>query len=96
MVLEPIRCPTCQGANVTKHGQTADRKQRFRCKELSCPRATFIRNYSELGRLPDTKQQIMDMALNGSGVRDTARVLEVSTATVMKELTKRTAPGSGQ
>ena len=96
MVLEPIQCPTCQGTKVIKHGQTADKKQRFRCQELSCPRATFIRNYSELGRLPDTKQQIIEMALNGSGVRDTARVLRVSTATVIKELKKSAAPGSGQ
>ncbi|URD53384.1 IS1-like element transposase (plasmid) [Chroococcidiopsis sp. CCNUC1] len=29
------------------------------------------------------------MALNGSGIRDTARVLHVSTSTVIKELKKR-------
>jgi len=34
------------------------------------------------------KQQIVDMALNGSGIRDTARVLHVSTNTVIKELKK--------
>ena len=33
--------------------------------------------------------KIVDMALNGSGVRDTARVLGVSQATVIKELKKR-------
>lgn len=35
------------------------------------------------------KQQIIDMAMNASGIRDTARVLHVSTHTVMKELKKR-------
>jgi transposase-like protein len=35
------------------------------------------------------KQQIVDMAINASGIRDTARVLHVSTNTVMKELKKR-------
>jgi len=33
------------------------------------------------------KQQIVDMTLNGSGIRDTARVLH-DTNTVMKELKK--------
>jgi transposase-like protein len=39
--------------------------------------------------LPAVKQQIIDMALNGSGVRDTSRVLGISTATVINELKKR-------
>ncbi|WP_028954006.1 IS1-like element transposase [Synechocystis sp. PCC 7509] len=30
------------------------------------------------------------MALNGSGIRDTARVLHISTSTVIKELKKQT------
>jgi len=34
------------------------------------------------------KQQIVEMTLNGSGVRDIARVLHVSTSTVMRELKK--------
>jgi transposase-like protein len=35
------------------------------------------------------KEQIVDMAMNASGIRDTARVLQVSTNTVMTELKKR-------
>jgi len=35
------------------------------------------------------KQQIIEMAMNASGIRDTARVLHVSTTTVMTELKKR-------
>jgi transposase-like protein len=35
------------------------------------------------------KEQIIDMALNGSGIRDTARVLGISTDTVLNELTKK-------
>ena len=46
-------------------------------------------NYSHAGRLRSTKQQIVDMAMNGSGVRDTARVLHVSPNTVTSELKKR-------
>jgi transposase-like protein len=39
------------------------------------------------GRQPEVKQQIVEMTLNGSGVGDILRVLRVSFATVLKELT---------
>jgi transposase-like protein len=35
------------------------------------------------------KQQVVDMAMNASGIRDTARVLHVSPTTVISELKKR-------
>jgi len=90
MVLVPIKCPICNGIEVIKHGNTSNGKQRFNCKDLNCEGRTFIQDYSDKGRLPETKQQIIEMALNGSGVRDTARVLNISTATVINELKKRT------
>jgi hypothetical protein len=39
--------------------------------------------------LPEVKHQIIDMSLNASGVRDTARVLRISTDTVLSELKKK-------
>ena len=90
MILEPIECPSCGGINVGKYGKTTNGKQRFICKESDCEEKTFIRDYSEQGRLPEVKQKIIEMAVNGSGIRDTARVLNISTATVIKELKKRT------
>ena len=42
-----------------------------------------------LGYLPEVKQQIVDMAVNGSGIRDTARVLKISPTTVIEALKKR-------
>jgi transposase-like protein len=39
--------------------------------------------------LPEIKEQIVDMALNGSGIRDTARVLKISPTTVINELKKK-------
>jgi transposase len=38
---------------------------------------------------PEVKRQMVDMALNGSGIRDTARVLGVSPTTVMPTLKKK-------
>lgn len=42
-----------------------------------------------LGYLAQVKQQISDMAVNGSGIRDTARVLKISPTTVIEELKKK-------
>ncbi|QBQ54399.1 hypothetical protein E3U44_07655 [Nitrosococcus wardiae] len=39
--------------------------------------------------MPQVKQQIIEMALNGSGIRDMARVLEISPCTVFMELKKK-------
>ena len=44
---------------------------------------------SYAGHSPEVKQQIVDMAMNASGIRDTARVLHVSPTTVIKELKKK-------
>jgi hypothetical protein len=50
---------------------------------------TFLLDYSYVGQSPEIKDQIVEMAMNASGIRDTARVLHVSTNTVMTELKKR-------
>jgi len=44
-----------------------------------------------LAYLPSIKKRIVDMALNGSGIRDTARVLSVNMNTVMSTLKKNLA-----
>jgi transposase-like protein len=49
----------------------------------------FSWEYTYTGQSPEVKQQIVDMAMNASGVRDTARVLRISPTTVLKELKKR-------
>jgi insertion element IS1 protein InsB len=46
-------------------------------------------DYSYNGALPEVKARVIDMALNGSGIRDTARVLEISPTTVIRELKKK-------
>src|SRR5207245_8655677 len=53
------------------------------------PRTIFLLQYQDKGRLPAVKQQIVDMTLNGSGVRDIVRVLRVSSATVINVLKKK-------
>jgi len=88
MVLVPIKCVHCGRIDVIRYGQTSNEKQRFLCRTEDCGK-TFIQDYSDKGRLPEIKQRIVDMAVNGSGIRDTVRVLGISTDTVINELKKR-------
>jgi transposase-like protein len=89
MVLIPVLCPHCQSDNVIKRGKTDTGKQRYLCKNDFCPHSSFRLEYSYKGRLPEIKKKIIEMALNGSGVRDTARVLKISPTTVITELKKK-------
>jgi transposase-like protein len=77
MILQVLHCPHCQGTDVVRHGQTRQGKQRYRCREHPCASRTFLLDYSYPGQSPEVKQQIIDMAMNASGIRDTARVLHV-------------------
>jgi transposase-like protein len=89
MVLNPMQCPACQSTGVVKHGQTADGTQRFRCQNPACSRQTFLLEYVYKGLLPEVKKPIVDMAMNGRGIRDTARILHISPTTVIETLKKR-------
>jgi transposase-like protein len=89
MILQVLRCPNCQGTNIVRHGKTRQGKQRYRCRETSCQGRTFLLDYTYAGHSAEVKQQIADMAMNASGIRDTARVLHISPTTVIKELKKK-------
>ena len=89
MVLESVLCPHCGSDNVGKHGKSEEGKKRYLCKNDKCPHSTFLRDYTYLGCQTETKCQIIEMALNGSGIRDTARVLRISPSTVIEELKKK-------
>ncbi|WP_250126800.1 IS1-like element transposase [Chroococcidiopsis sp. CCMEE 29] len=84
----PVQCPHCHNEEVIKNGKSAEGKQRYRCQNPDCPYRTFILNQTYPGRSRQVKQQIVEMTLNGSGVRDIARVLRVSPTTVIQELKK--------
>ena len=90
MVLLPVKCPHCHDIDlIVKTGTTSNDKQRFMCQNTDCKCKTFIIDYDKNGYLVATKKKITEMALNGSGIRDTARVLGISTNTVLKELKKK-------
>ena len=84
-----VYCPACKTDRVVKHGVSDEGKQRYQCKNDRCNKNTFLLDYSYCAYLPDVKEKIIDMALNGGGIRDTARVLSISANTVISELKKK-------
>jgi IS1 family transposase/transposase-like protein len=84
-----VECPKCYSTDVSKNGKSAQGKQRYLCKNSECPYRTFILDHSYPGRTRQVKQQIIEMSLNGSGVRDISRVLKVGAPTVIRELKKK-------
>ena len=84
MVLQPVKCKYCNGIDVVRYG-TQSGHPRFRCKEC---RRVFKTEYVYRACEPGIKEQIAEMAINGSGIRDTARVLGIGKNTVVSTLKK--------
>jgi len=91
MAFISVRCPHCHSDQIVKRGKTGCGTQRYLCQNATCATGSFLLDYRYQGRLPEVKHQIIDMSLNASGVRDTARVLHISTDTVLNELRKKEA-----
>ena len=91
MTFIAVRCPHCQSEQIVKRGKTGCGTQRYLCQNPTCATGSFLLDYRYLGRRPEVKHQIIDRSLNASGVRDTARVLHISTDTVLNELRKKEA-----
>jgi transposase-like protein len=89
MALMPVSCPSGQSDQVTKRGKTDTGKPRYRCQNPACSHRSFLLDLAYKGRVPAIKQHVIEMRLNGSGIHDTARVLKMSTATVIHELKKK-------
>jgi len=89
MITHVLHCPYCQGTDIVRHGTTPEGKQRYRCRACPERERTLLLEYRHTGHSPEVKQQSVDMAMNASGIRDTARVLHVGPTTVIKELKKR-------
>lgn len=78
-----VKCPACTGAQVYRHGKAKSGEQRYRCRTcLHC----FQDTYRYEANKPGVTDKIVDMAMNGSGVRDTSRVLGISVNTVIAHL----------
>ena len=81
-------CPNCSSLNITKSGMSANGIQRYRCQHPDCPAKTFMLKHGYKAYGPGIKGQAVDMAINSSGIRDTARVLKINKNTVISTLKK--------
>ncbi len=82
MQAERITCPQCGSGHIKKNGTTAQGKQRYRCK--SCGKSfLFLLSYTYRACIPLLRALIVPMTLNGSGIHDIARVLQISPTTVL-------------
>src|SRR5262249_10379235 len=83
MCYEAIICPRCSSVGIVKNGKTAQRKQRYLCKDC---RRQFIRDYTNLGCVGAVRDLVVPLTINGAGIRDIERVLFLSTNTILKTL----------
>ena len=91
-----IHCPDCDSSDVIKSGKAATGTQRYLCKNDDCPGKTFMLDYRYKAYEPGVMEQAIEMAINGSGIRDTARVLKINRNTVMSHIKKIPRDRSGQ
>jgi IS1 family transposase/transposase-like protein len=84
-----VQCPHCHSEQIAKRGKTARGTQRYLCQNILCTAGSLLLDYRNRGYVPEVKRTILDMSLHASGVRDTARVLHISTDTVLSELKKK-------
>jgi insertion element IS1 protein InsB len=89
MTFIAVRCPHCPSAQIVKRGKTARGTQRYLCPNTLCAKGRFLLDSGNRGCLPAVKQTLIDMRLNASGVRETARSLHICPNTVLRELKKK-------
>jgi transposase-like protein len=74
MALVHVQCPQRHSPDVVQYGKQANGAQRYRCNNPDCQGTIFLLQYHDKGRPPAVKRRIVDMALNGRGMRGTVGV----------------------
>lgn len=75
-------CKYCNN-NLIKYGKSSANKTRYHCK--SCKR-TQVENYSYKAYSSDLNKNIISLTKEGAGIRSIARLLEISTNTLLSRL----------
>ena len=76
-------CPYCRGAEIVKNGSTKTGKQQFLCKVC---RKRFLDYYTYSAYEKTINSYIIQLTKEGLGIRSTARVLQISTTTLLKRI----------
>ena len=77
------KCKHCNDQNCIKNGKTSNGKQRYQCSKCG---KKFITEYTYQGYNLNINQQIITLTKEGLGIRSTARVLHISTTTLLKRI----------
>ena len=80
-----LHCPHCNSNDLVKNGKSSNGTQKWQCN--SCKKH-FRFSYCYKACQVGTKEKILEMTLNSSGVRDIGRVLQISKDTVCAVLKK--------
>jgi transposase-like protein len=80
-----LHCPSCSSNDLVKNGKSPNGTQRWCCNQC---KKSFRFAYRYNACKPGIKDTIIEMTLNGSGVRDIGRVLMISKDTVCFVLKK--------
>jgi transposase-like protein len=88
-------CPHCQSEQIRKGGKPKAGKQRSKCHNAAGSHDALQRNLIDNGRFPASKAQSVDLALNGSGIRDAARVVQLSPTTIIDARKKKRRHAAG-
>lgn len=76
-------CPYCYSQRIIKNGHSKTQKQQYFCKDCL---KRFLEYYTYNAYLPNINQKIISLTKEGVGIRSTARLLKISTTTLLKRL----------
>lgn len=86
MATVEVQCRFCSQTDpVKKHGTAPSGTPRYRCQD--CKRS-FLLDYRYKAWAPGVQEQIVTMALDGAGIRETHRQLKIARNTVSSCLKK--------
>ena len=85
MALNRTWCSRCVGEikSMMKYGKTKSGNQRYICKLC---KKTRVENYNYQAYKPNTNKKIIQLTKEGLGIRSTARILKISTTTLLKRI----------
>lgn len=76
-------CPYCKNPKIIKNGSTKNKKQQYLCK--SCGKR-FLDYYNYNACHETVNSQIIHFTKEGFGIRNTARILQISTTTLLRRI----------
>ena len=80
-----VTCIFCNSDDLVKNGHSENSTQRWLCNKC---KKSFQLEYTYNAWKPGIKEQIKELTLNSSGVRDISRTLHINKNTVIAELKK--------